>query len=302
MRQIRQNVGLGAGGGHPLMGPLTPVALVCLALSSAGCSGNEREESLPIVQVGMTDAVDAMYDDGELEMYEVKKGIAFPILAPDDATRGQLNDRATEPYGAYPWVTTHDIDVQVNFTLSNLDDEDHVVEMLIDPWNEFGRYYPGLQLTDAEDEEYMPNFSGIDRRYIVRGKGAGDGSRLHGTYTFAELQEAATDLATVMALLADPPATQDEEEDPTVIYANHAFHAQNRSYDDPLVAAWVPKVVAGLTGLDIGFRTYEKANVALEVAIELVDKNGERVRREGDEDKRLIEPTEEIITVGVAPP
>jgi hypothetical protein len=226
----------------------------------------------------------------------VKKGIAFPILAPDPATRAQLGDRPTEPYGPHPWVTTDDLDVQVNFTLSNLDDQEHVVELLIDPWNEFGRYYPGLQLTDAEDEEYMPNFSGIDKRYIVLGKG-----RTYGTYTFVDLRETAADLATVMSLLADPPPTEDDEEDPTVTYANHAFHAQNRSDDDPLVAAWVPKVVAGLTGLDIGFRTEQPANIALEVAIELVDKTGERVRREGD-DQTLLEPTEEIITVGVAGP
>lgn len=60
-------------------------------------------------------------------------------------------------------------------------------------------------------------------------------------------------------------------------------------------------MIAGLTGLDVGFRTYEPANVALEVAIEVVDKNGKRVRKEGEEDKKLLPPTEEIITVGVVP-
>jgi hypothetical protein len=28
--------------------------------------------------------------------------------------------------------------VQVTWTISNLDDEEHVVELLVDPWNEFG--------------------------------------------------------------------------------------------------------------------------------------------------------------------
>lgn len=302
MREIRPFRRSAPGVSYPLLGLHAPVTLALVALLGLGCGSKEHEESLPILQVGMTDDIDAIYDDGELEIYEVKKGIAFPILAPDPITRQQLNEKVTAPYGAYPWVTTEDIDVQVNWTLSNLDDEARIVQMLVDPWNEFGRYYPGLQLTDAENEEFMPNFSGIDRRYIVLGKGAGEGSRLHGTYTFADLQEMATDLATVMSLLEEPPVSEDEEEDPTVTYANHAFHVQNRSDDDPLVAAWVPKVVAGLTGLDIGFRTGERANLAIEVAIELVDKNGERVRREGDEGKPLLEPTEEIITVGVAAP
>ncbi|RYZ01500.1 MAG: hypothetical protein EOO73_35395 [Myxococcales bacterium] len=302
MREIRQLEGRRAGAAYPRAGFSAPAFVGFLALCVVGCGGSEHEESLPLLQVGMTDTVAPIYDDGQLQMYEVKKGVSFPILAPDATTRGQLNDKQTAPYGRQPWVTTDDIDVQVNWTISNLDEEEHVVEMLVDPWNEFGRYYPGLQLTDAEDEEYMPNFSGIDERYVAPGKGAGEGSRLHGTYTFTDLQEMATDLATVMSLIEDPPTTEDEEEDPTVTYTNHAFHGQNRSDDDPLVAQWVPRVVAGLTGLDIGFRTYEKANLAIEVAIELVDKNGKRVRREGDEEKPLLEPTDAIITVGVAAP
>jgi hypothetical protein len=305
MREIRQFRGRVAGAGYPRSGSVAPILLGLLAALSVGCSGQDHEESLPTVQVGMTEAIEPIYDDGELKIYEVKKGVAFPILAPDPVTRGQLNDRKTTPYGAYPWVTTDDIDVQVSWTISNLDDEDHVIEMLVDPWNEFGRYYPGLQLTDAEDEEYMPNFSGIDKRYVVPGKGAGEGARVHGVYAFTDLKEIATDLATVMNLIENPPpliGEGEDAEDPTVTYTNHAFHYQNRSYDDPLIAEWVPKVVAGLTGLDLGFRTGEPANLAIELAIEVVDKNGERVRREGDEDQALLEPTREIITVGVAAP
>jgi hypothetical protein len=302
MRKFGHFARRATGARNPLSGPWAPATLGFVALLGVACSGREHEESLPIVQVGMTDEVPPIYDDGELALFEVKKGVAFPILAPDAITRRQLEDKATMPYGSYPWVTVEDIDVQVNWTISNLDEDEHIVQMLVDPWNEFGRYYPGLQLTDADNEEYMPNFSGIDRRYILPGKSAGEASRLHGTYTFTDLREMATDLATVMSLLEEPPPSEDDEEDPTVTYANHDFHVQNRSDDDPLVAAWVPRVVAGLTGLDVGFRTYEKANLAIEVAIELVDLNGERVRREGEEEKALLPPTDAIITVGVAAP
>ncbi len=92
-----------------------------------------------------------------------------------------------------------------------------------------------------------------------------------------------------------------EENDPRVPYANHAFHWQNRSYSDLLIKKWIPGTVAGLTGLDIGFRTYDSpGNLAIEVAIELVDEAGDRIREKGD-DAALLEPTEEIVTVGVAP-
>ncbi len=281
----------------PSFGALSFVALLCV-----GCGSGDHEESLPTIQVGMTEAVAPIYDDGEMTIYEVKKGVPFPILQPSAAARDALNRTNVEPYGRQPWVTTDDIDVQVTWTISNLDNEPHVIEMLVDPWNEFGRYYPGLQLTDAENEEFMPNLSGIDKRYPLGPKSSGEASRVHGTYTFADMQEMAIDFATVMNLIANPPPTEDDEEDPTVTLTNHAFHWQNRSYKDLLTQAWVPKVVAGLTGIDIGFRTGEPANMAIEVAIEIVDKNGKRVRREGEENKTLLPPTEEIITVGVAPP
>ncbi|HYP90950.1 MAG TPA: hypothetical protein VEQ59_22445, partial [Polyangiaceae bacterium] len=145
--------------------------------------------------------------------------------------------------------------------------------------------------------------SGIDKRYPLARRSSGEGSRVHGTYTFSDLAEMATDFATVMSLIKNPPVDEDDPDaDPTVTYTNHAFHWQNRSYNDLLTKQWVPKVIAGLTGLDLGFRTYEPATVAIEVAVEVVDKNGERVRREGEENKALLAPTDEIVTVGVAPP
>ena len=317
MREFRRFLDRAAGVERPLLGSFAPIfGLTFLAALSAGCSSESHEENLPTVQVGLSctrgpsgceSNVPAIYDDGEVQIYEVKKGVEFPILAPNSTTRGELNAIDTQPYGRQPWVTTDDIEVQVTWTISNLDDEEHVVEMLVDPWNEFGRYYPGLQLTDPDNEEYMPNFSGIDKRYIVGATSSGDASRVHGTYTFSDLTEVATDFATVMGIIKDPPMTEgdpEDMEDPTVTYTNHAFHWQNRSYNDPLVKFWVPPTVAGLTGLDLGFRTYEPANVAIEVAVEVVDKSEhqDRVRQEGDEDKPLLEPSDKIITVGVVPP
>jgi hypothetical protein len=290
----------------PAMGSLTPrlgvLGGLALGLLGAGCNAGDESENLPTVQVGMTEAVAPIYDDGENQIYEVKKGVAFPILEPSGAAAADLGKTDVEPYGRQPWVTTADIDVQVSWTISNLDDEERVIEVLVDPWNEFGRYYPGLQLTNPENEEYMPNLSGIDKLYALGPKSSGEGSRLHGTYTFADMQEMATDFATVMNLIKNPPPTEDDEEDPTVTYTNHAFHWQNRSYNDLLTKPWVPKVVAGLTGIDVGFRSSEPANMAIEVAVEVVDKNGKRVRHEGEESKPLLAPTDEIITVGVAPP
>src|SRR5262249_40178781 len=143
-----------------------------------------------------------------------------------------------------------------------------------------------------------------------------------------DLHEMAIDFSTVMNMIKTPPALPTDQgggdpdmmEDPTVIYTNHAFEWQNRSYNDPLVAPYIPKIVAGLTGLDIGFRTYGRPNcqapdpmgggnqqgcapkIAIEVEVELVDKAGDRLRKPGDDNKPLLAPTDKIVTVGVAPP
>jgi len=288
----------------PVPGPIAPVlALSALAALSVGCSADDHQQSLPIVQVGMTKKVAPIYDDGETKIFEVKKGVQFPILQPDPATEQQLDQKKVAPYGRMPWIEVDDVDVQVSWTISNLDDEQHVVELLVDPWNEFGRYYPGLQLTDRDEGKYLPNFSGIDKRYVVEPKSNGDASRAHGVYSYDDLKEVATDFATVMALIKRPPKAPggaDDMDDATVTYTNHAFEWQNRSFDDLLVQPWVPSTIAGLTGLDLGFRTEEPATIAIEVAIEVVDKRGDRVQREGEK-KPLLEPSDQVITVGVAP-
>jgi hypothetical protein len=104
----------------------------------------------------------------------------------------------------------------------------------------------------------------------------------------------------------------DPGEDPLPGYANHAFHFENRSENDPLVRSWVPQVFAGLTGVDIGLRTSDTGEdpgadpsapaapkIALEVVVEITDLGSGKVRREGAGDI-LLAPTDQIITVGVA--
>jgi hypothetical protein len=238
----------------------------------------------------------------------VKKPLAFPIIAPEGALPAPQEGQV-EPYGRQPWITLDDVRVQLTWTISNLDDESRVVELLIDPWTEFGRYWPGLTLVDAEDGEYQPNLSGIDRYYLLEKASAGDKSRAHGTYTYDDMDELARDFATAMNLIKFPPTTYpgggyvEPEDQATLLptYVNHAFDFQNHSNKDPLVKAWVPATVAGLTGVDFGLRTYEPATIALEIVLEVTDQGTGKVRDEGADDALLPEP-QEIITIGTAGP
>jgi hypothetical protein len=304
----------GSHGGHtgcvrPALGPgtLAFVALACAA-SSTACAGDDRTRILPPAQVAMDPDVAPVFMTDETTIYEVKKGLQFPILAPDtDLPVSQNNEY--DPYDHKPWVSLKDVRVQITWTLSNLDDTAHDVELLIDPWTEFGRYWPGLTLVDPDEGTYLPNLSGIDHYYQLGSTKSGEQSRANGTYTYDDLDELAIDFATTMDLIKYPPTSYpggeavDPADQPALLptYVNHAFDFENLSSKDPLVKPWVPKTVAGLTGIDFGLRTYEQATVALEIVVEVTDLGTGKVRKEGSDDP-LLPPTTTIITVGTSGP
>ncbi len=313
MRKIGQSIRTGAGAKRPEAWACCPqrlsvfVGLGC-ALFAVGCGSQEQSRNLEPEEVGITPDVAPIFDDGETQLFEVKRGLQFPILDPSPAQADALNQVDVEPYGKKPWITNQDVKVQLTWTLSNLDQDQRVVELLVDPWNEFGRYYPGMTLTDAEEQTFQPNSSGIDHYYVLEGKGAGASSRRHGTFTFDDMNEMAVDFATVQNMIKFPPpppngvqTDPDMMSDPLPIYANHAFNFLNHSYDDPLIAPYIPAVIAGLTGIDFGFRTTEKATIALEIQIEVVDLGQGRVQEAGSGEKLLAETTQ-VVTVGSAVP
>lgn len=279
-----------------------------LGATLAGCSGGEQEETYGPFAVAMTPTLAPYYDDGELTLYEVRRSVPFPLRRPDPATAAELAASSPVPYGRLPWITTDDLEVQITWTLTNLDAEAHDVELLVDPWNEFGRYWPGLALVNAENGEYLPNLSGYDVQFRVPGTAEDSGStvrsRLQGTLTFQDVEELAIDLATVMNILRDPPPLPGGapgEGSAEVMYANHAFAVENRSFDDALVARYVPEIVAGLVGFDLGLRTREPAHVAAEVAVELVDRTGGARLSTDEADVEPLTPPDVFISPGAGP-
>ncbi len=295
-----------------VVGPLGPgpgfgalAALVCVAATTAACGSDGDTRMLPPAQVAMYQGVTPVFMTDELTIYEVKKGLEFPILAPKDGMPGASS--GYEPYGREPWITLKDVRVQISWTLTNLDDQAHNVELLVDPWTEFGRYWPGLTLVDPEEGKYQPNLSALDQYFPLARSSAGDKSRLHGTFTYDDLDEVARDFGTAMDLIKFPPTAYPggQPVDPAdqagllPTYVNHAFDFENHSNKDPLVKQWVPATVAALTGIDFGLRTYEQATVALEIVVEVTDQGTAKVQDEGSNDP-LLAPTTTIITVGTA--
>jgi len=268
--------GRGAGAMSPDVAGARPrffVMLGALALA-AGCARGGGDQTLTPVIVGMTESTPPTFQGQNPEdtMYEVHTPIRFPLRNPTQAERTQLKIDAADPQGIYPhnpWILRDEFQVEIRFTISNLTDKRRAVEILVDPWNEFDQYQPGITVGD---NRVVADKAGYDRYFILDPK-----TRYEGTITNDDTRELATDLATVMNVQAkgstDPMANLNG-------LFNNAFDLQNRSSAPdlaPLIKGYIPKTVAGLVGVTIGFRTHEAASIAFEATVDIVDLKMDRV-------------------------
>lgn len=276
------------------------MALVAASQALAGCGEQETTRTMDPVVLGMTSQQAAIYDDGEVQLFEAKLPVPFPILAPSREERQALWQVDAPPFPRGVWFHREHARVQITWTLTNLDAEDHSVELLLDPWSEFGRYWPGLALVDADNEEFLPNLSGIDILFDLPGTASSRDSRRFGTFTYQDMEELAVDLATAYNVIEhlEPTPIGEEEVDPRASLVNHAFHRTNHSASDPLMAPWVPALIPGLTGIDLGLRAREPANIAVEIVVEVVDTGSARVAEEDDPPATWFGEPDEYITLG----
>jgi len=173
------------------------------------------------------------------------------------------------------------LNIEIHFTLSNLDTTEHTVELLIDPWNEFAYWSPGVTVVDDDDTE--PNLSGYDNYFIVPAQ-----SRVQGDLSPDDTYNLEANLATVENVLKLNPPNLSVD---LTTMCNHIFDIQHRSNDgDPLVTPYIPAVIAGLTGFDLGIRTPEPANIAVEIVVDVTDLNGNRVIPPGSTEATIQRP------------
>ncbi len=294
------------------LGPRSPVLLGALLAGcvAMGCSNRDDTRTLEPVVLGMTADMAPAYMSDEAEYYEVKLPVQFPVMTPTAAESAALGG-GVAPFPSEPYIKKGDIDVQVTWTITNLDANTHEVNLLVDPWNEFGRYWPGQAVID--EEELLPNLSGIQSFFPLPGTDSDEESRVTGTFTLEDMQELAIDFSTVMNIIqVVPPPADDQEGTGPVNLVNHAFSFRNQSSNDPLVDQYIPGMIAGLTGFDIGLRTASPANIALEIVVEVTDRGNNKVAEEADFDclqgvcqwtgkpnRGLLEPPTAFITAGM---
>jgi hypothetical protein len=226
----------------------------------------------------------AYYSNGNLTLYEAQTPVELPVRQPTGAELAALGPAPSgTPYPRAPYLRAEDESVEVQYVITNTDEPDastgpngdgsQTVWLLIDPWNEFVRYRPGVTVVD--DDETVPNL-GYDLGFVVP-----PSARIEGTITADDMREISIKLASTENLLASSQAAQsasasDNSLSATVL-ANHIFDQENRSNSgDPLFTPWIPPVIAGLTGFDLGLRTSGPANIAVQIIVEVQDLNGNR--------------------------
>ena len=244
----------------------------------AACADKGETQVVSPVILGMVETSAPTYDDGQMQIYEAYLPVELPLRRPtdDERPKGQA-----DPYPRPPFHNASDTRITARFTISNLEDKPHVIELLLNPWNEFVHYEPGVIV---DEEATTPNFSGINGRYIIPALG-----RIEGIITPDDFVELATDLGTAMKLQKAPFGADSQFAGPALY--NRAFNVQNRSSQpDPVLGPFIPSVVANIVGFDLGLRSYDPAKVAVEVVLDVEDVNGDRVIPEGDSARKVGRP------------
>lgn len=293
-----------SGGASPPTAVRLPQVLFFAGmLALAACSHLGGDQVMNPVVVGMTEATPPAFDDGENQIFEVHMPIAFPLRAPRANEMAKL---IMDPlYPGPVWLESKDFQIEIRYTISNLTDKKQIIQLLVDPWNEFVKYKPGI--TVVEDEEPIPDRSGFDKPFVL-----GPKEKRQGAITNDDTREMAIDLATVMNIqrlvMVPPPVMGMPATNAPNLNGmfNNTFDLQNRSSApelSPLIAKYIPKLVNGLTGVEIGFRTGSAASIALEVIIDIVDLKMDRVIAPGEEMAKpaLVLPTTILTPPAAAP-
>lgn len=235
------------------------------ALSVTGCEAAGAAQVSPPVLVAVGQSETPIYQDANLTLYESQVAVPFPIRKPTSAELSALKANVA-PYPHSPYLLNTDELVEVNYTITNLDNSSHAVWLLLDPWNEFVRYKPGVTVVSADETE--PNLSGMELPLILAPL-----ERVQGNIQPQDLSNLALKLSTAMKIVQTTFTMSSPYGAGTLL--NHDFNVQNvPGPNDVLLSSYTPSVVAGLTGFDLGLQSYEPVNVAVEATVTVIDNSG----------------------------
>lgn len=247
------------------------IARMLGSLALAACAEERRYVGDGLETVAITEDTTPVYATEDGAIYIVERRIDLPVREPTQMTLDDLA-QGTEryerlPFPRLPYVERGDLETQIDFTISSLDSEERDIGVIVNGYNEFHEYVPGVIVID---EEPTPEISQWERVYTLAG-----GARLSATVREDELDEMAVDLATVVN--GAPNSSQ-------VVYF------ENQSSEDERAQPYIPAVIPGLVGVRIGLRTLTPAVALLEVSV--------RVR---DVEARLVEDGDPVLVANPEP-
>jgi len=237
------------------------IAVVLLAASS-GCTEERRyigEDGF--YQVALSESTTAAYESEDGALYIVEQRVELPLSVPPETAIEDLRQGAEGymnlPFDRLPWVERGDLAIEVDFTLSNLEDAERQVAVIVNGFNEFDEYMPGVTVID---EEPTPDFSQWERVYELEPR-----QRLSRTIREEDFDETAVDLATVVNGAPN---------------SNQVVFFESKSSADERLREFIPPVIPGLAGFRIGLRATGAARIVLDASVRVRDAGG-RLADEG---------------------
>jgi hypothetical protein len=228
---------------------LLRAAVACVVSALGAC---QAEPSYigdgKLYQVALTEQTMPALEGEDGALYIVETRPELPVRAPSDAQLAALQTGEHAPFPRRPWVERDNVPLQIEFTLTNLDDKRHFIDVTFNGANEFFEYVP---LVVTEEEELVPLHSQWEKRYEL-----GPKQRLAATVREEETDEMAVDLATVV----NGAPNSDE-----IVYF------ENNSQSDARARPFIPTVIPGLIALRMGLRATEASNVLLEASVRVRD-------------------------------
>ena len=248
-----------------------------VVVSLLGCTAEEEYVGdTPLHSFAVTADTPPFFASDEASLYIVEERVELPIEPPTDANLAALMSGAEDlPYDRMPWIELGDLDLEVDWALTNLTDSAGRVAITLNGFTEFHEYMPSFVV---DDEEVIPDFAQWERDLEIEPY-----QTRYGTIRMEELDEVAIDLATVANGAPNP---------------NQVVYFENQSDHDTRVQSYIPSVIAGLTGFRIGLRAQGLPDCGsatcgvyvLEVSVRVRDEDRDRLAVQGEEAWELPTP------------
>ncbi|MDB4974238.1 MAG: hypothetical protein JWN48_2579 [Myxococcaceae bacterium] len=246
--------GVSGPSGHSLCWTASSALLLCLL---AGCL-EETRYVVSDASVTMTpELAPAFVTEDEDPVFRIDGVFPLRVTPPKAAELDKLGARAQGmmlPFPRLPYLALHDLELQLDYALSNQSDRALVATVTVNGINEFVYYAPGPE----QSHQWQ-------RRIALT-----PGQRVTGTVTDVELDEVAVDLATVVNGAPN---------------SNLVVDFQSQSGRDVRVQPFIPRVIPGLDGVRAGIESMGDGEGAkapaltLELTLRVQDLNDKACKR-----------------------